>query len=248
MSHQVSSHLSDDTLTELVEGTAAVGRAREKSLAHLRSCEACAQRHQRLVELSRLLAGGALHEPTEDELAAIRQANRAAVLASARAAPETGAVAFRVQASWWRPLAMAAGVLLVGGVAVWGTQRTPQALHPDAAGEFASRGADRAAPGGTLRVFCMDAATPRVLDEGASCPAGAALAFAVRLETPPEVLRIELTGGGSPEVHPLEVTLVPGKEAVLPLTLTLEGEGERLVTLVGGTAPLQQRIRVGGTQ
>ncbi|HLT28511.1 MAG TPA: hypothetical protein VK013_00605 [Myxococcaceae bacterium] len=247
MSDKAPPHLSDETLTELVEGTRG-GRAREKALAHLRSCEACAQRHQRLVELSRLLAGGALHEPTEEELAAIRQANRAAVLASARAAPETDAVATRASAPWWRPLAMAAGVLLFGSLAVWGTLRTPGVSDPDPVGTFAARGADRAAPGGSLRVFCMDAATPRVLDEGASCPAGAALAFAVRFETAPEVLRIEFTGGAAPEIHPIEVTLVPGKEAVLPLTLTLEGEGERVVTLIGGPAPLQQRIRVGGAQ
>lgn len=240
-------HPSDERLSALVRGDLA-GSKRQRTVAHLRGCARCAERHERLVLLERALAGGRPHEPSPAELAALREANRAAILASARTASESASqrAAKPPAPRFLAPVFTLALLVVVGLVVVRAT--TPPApddlLVPEVP-EFAARGAG--VPGGeaVLRVFCARPQAALVeLDGAQSCPPGAALAFSARFEDPPASLLLEVQGGPEAERIELSGELEANRERVLPHTVRLERVGVREVVLTAGGRTLRQTIRV----
>ena len=234
-------HPSDALLSEVAEG-GVTGSARKRIVGHLRRCDRCAQRHERLVLLDRALSGGRPHEPSETELAALREANRAAVLAAARSTTQPAAPPWKTQLLRIGPALGAVAVVLAG---VWIARLGGASPDSEAPPEFTARGTEGAATQATLRVFCArEGAALTELDEDGRCPAGASLAFAVRLEELPRALTLEVRGGAVPEVHPIPIRMEPGQEFVLPITVTLEGSGLREVALTADGRTLTRTVRV----
>lgn len=240
-------HPSDDGLAELARGALSNG-PRHRMINHLRGCARCAERHERLVHLERTLAGGRPNEPIPAELAALREANRAAVMASARA----GAASAPARDARWsargllRPALSLAFVGVVGLVLLRQQLAvTPSDGAPAERSEFTARG--QATPGteAVMRVFCArPGEAPFELGDGHPCPPGATLAFAVRFAEPPDALELEIRGGSNDARFSLSLKLEADRETVLPETALLEGTGEREVVLTAGPRVLRQTVKV----
>lgn len=220
-----------DRLAALAAGTLSPGR-RQRALAHVRGCPQCAQHYERLVLAERALAGGRAHEPSPTELASLKQANRAAVLAAARG-EKPAAAAWSLPP--WLP---ALGLTAVGVIAIVLFRPPPQDT-------FAPRGEAQSQPAAELRLFCARPDRPLVeLAPHITCPPGATLAFAARFANPPPTAVLEITGGGSPERVELKVDSAPGEEKPLGHTVVLQLPGTREVVLTAGDRVLRRSVRV----
>lgn len=241
-------HLSDDRLAELAHGVLS-GSSRRRAVDHLHGCTRCADRHERLVILERALAGGRPHEPSPSELSALREANRAAVMASVRAPAPASTPVRESKGSASRFLIPALSLAFVGvvGTLLLGDAITtsPAAGPSPEPAEFVARGDTAPGSEAMLRVFCArPGETPIELGENQACPEGATLAFSARFAEPPPSLELEVRGGVRNARFSLPLVAEPDEERVLPETVVLEGSGTREVVLTFGTRTLRQTVRV----
>jgi hypothetical protein len=215
-------------------------------LRHARGCSRCGARYERVVNMQRVLAHGALTEPTAAELESVAALGLRAALAAA--APARGGLLSRRAGSastgatrapwgstaerdtgaprWWSGLGSAGALAAVAACALL-------LLVAPREEEWGTRGEGTGATA-VLRLFCVpeDSALREVKGEGL-CPPGAALAFAAAVRPPLTHAAVVVRGASGARVEgPFEVKTAPGAEAALDLTPRLPGSGVVEVTTV----------------
>lgn len=219
-------------------------------LRHARGCSRCGARYERVVNMQRVLAHGALAEPTAAELESVAALGLRAALAAA--APARGGLLSRLARvgtaastartpwgsavgragrdtrtlGWWSGLGGAGALAAVAACALL-------LLVVPREEEWGTRGEGTGATA-VLRLFCVpeDSALREVKGEGL-CPPGAALAFAAAVRPPLTHAAVVVRGESGARVEgPFEVKTAPGAEAALDLTPRLPGSGVVEVTTV----------------
>jgi hypothetical protein len=219
-----------DTLLERWATGELSPRQASRLLRHARTCTRCGQRYERMALAWRVLEGGNLHAPSEQEAAAISAAGLEAALSAA--APE----ASRLR---WPVLALLGGMLAALSL--------PLMLAPTGSGEWTSRGSGTPAEA-TLRVFCAVKQRPlRALQPGWSCPPGALLAFAAGAQPPLSQVVVRVHGSGLDRTEgPFAVGGKPGAEGPLEVTLPLDmppGPAEIVAVFADGPEAARKALR-----